>query len=154
MAQNARNAFSRVPVFKNFPGDHAPGPPYKRSPSYGSSGPRSVYFSQNSGYLKTYIQPCVSLSLDLLSNHWTVFKWLAKAIARLRDLLQNFRASSSTNEKQNKNKSLLRFSRLLTKLHLIARNSDWFIELFASYVIGWCNYIGIGFSTSHLKTSL
>jgi len=30
MAQNARNAFSSVPVFENFPGEHAPGPPYKR----------------------------------------------------------------------------------------------------------------------------
>jgi len=30
MAQNARNAFSSDPVFKNFQGEHAPGPPYKQ----------------------------------------------------------------------------------------------------------------------------
>ena len=39
MAQNARNAFSSVPVFKNFPGEHAPGPPYKRRAKAHRMGP-------------------------------------------------------------------------------------------------------------------
>ena len=40
-----------------------------------------------------------------------------------------------------------RFSRALNKLHVIARNSDWFITLFAPVVIGRSNYFAIGFST-------
>ena len=39
------------------------------------------------------------------------------------------------------------FSRALSKLHVIARNSDWFITLFAPVVIGRSNYLAIGFST-------
>ena len=39
------------------------------------------------------------------------------------------------------------FSRALTELQVIARNSDWFIALYA-VVIGRSNYsVGIGFST-------
>ena len=40
------------------------------------------------------------------------------------------------------------FSRLLSKLQVIARNSDWFIALFAPNVIGRSDYFGIGFSTA------
>ena len=39
------------------------------------------------------------------------------------------------------------FSRVLSKLQVISRNSDWFISLFALVVIGRSNYSGIGFST-------
>ena len=39
------------------------------------------------------------------------------------------------------------FSRALSKLHVIARNSDWLITLFPSVVIGRSNRFGIGFST-------
>ena len=57
-----RNAFSSIPVFQNFLEEHAPWPPRKgeglKSPLYGSSGPTTFYFSQNSGYLKTFIQQC------------------------------------------------------------------------------------------------
>lgn len=36
----------------------------------------------------------------------------------------------------------------LRKLRLIARNSDWFIPLFAApVVIGWINYFGVRFCT-------
>ena len=35
-----------------------------------------------------------------------------------------------------------------------AGNSDWFIALFASLVIGQSNFFGIGFSTIPLKTAL
>ena len=37
-------------------------------------------------------------------------------------------------------------SRAFSELHAIARNSDWFIALFALVVIGRSNYFGIGFS--------
>ena len=37
------------------------------------------------------------------------------------------------------------FSRPLSKLQVIARNSDWFIALFAPNVIGRSDYFGIGF---------
>ena len=39
------------------------------------------------------------------------------------------------------------FSRPLSKLHVTAMNSDWFIALFVPVVIGQSNYFGIGFST-------
>ena len=39
------------------------------------------------------------------------------------------------------------FSRALSELQVIARNSDWFIALFAPVVIGGSNNIGFGFST-------
>ena len=56
-------------------------------------------------------------------------------------------ASFSTNEKRNQNQSdLVRaiFSRALRKLSLqvAARNSDWFIALFAPVVIGRSYYFG------------
>ena len=38
-------------------------------------------------------------------------------------------------------------SRALRKLHIIARNSDWFMTLFLIVVIGRSNCYGIGFST-------
>ena len=40
----------------------------------------------------------------------------------------------------------LNLFRALSKLHVIARNSDWFIALFAPVVIGWNNYFGVEFS--------
>ena len=39
------------------------------------------------------------------------------------------------------------FSRTLSELQIIARNSDCFIALFAPVVIGQGNYLGIAFST-------
>ena len=53
-----------------------------------------------------------------------------------------------TNEKQNQNQSHL--VRAIFPA-LIARNSDWFIALFASVVIGRSNYIGICLLTVILK---
>ena len=46
---------------------------------------------------------------------------------------------------------LCNFSHALSMLDVIASNFDWFIVLFAPVVIGWSNYIGIGFFDSHLK---
>ena len=45
------------------------------------------------------------------------------------------------------------FSRALSKLRGIARNSDWFFAVFALVVLGRSNYFGIGFSTVTLKRS-
>ena len=39
------------------------------------------------------------------------------------------------------------FSRALSKLQMIARNSDWFMALFVLAVIGQSDYFGFGFST-------
>ena len=39
------------------------------------------------------------------------------------------------------------FSRASSELQVIARNCDWFMELFVSVVIGWSNCFGFGFST-------
>ena len=46
------------------------------------------------------------------------------------------------------------FSRSLSKLLVIARNSDWFIALFAPVVVGRRNYFGNGFFDSHFKTAI
>ena len=49
------------------------------------------------------------------------------------------------------------FSRALSKLQVISRNSDWFIALFAAIVIGRSNNFGVDFClffNSHLKTVL
>ena len=39
------------------------------------------------------------------------------------------------------------FSRAWRRLHAFASNSDWFIALFTSVVIGQSNYFGFGFTT-------
>ena len=39
------------------------------------------------------------------------------------------------------------FSCSLGKLQVIARNSDWFIALFAPIVIGWSDNFGVVYST-------
>ena len=45
------------------------------------------------------------------------------------------------------------FSFALCKSHVIDRNSDWFIALFASVLIGQSNFFGIGFFDIPLKTT-
>ena len=64
----------------------------------------------------------------------------AIAVTRL-----EIRTSFATYEKQNQNKSQV--IRAISKLQVIAWNSDWFIGLFAPVVIGQSNYFGTGFST-------
>ena len=56
---------------------------------------------------------------------------------------------SLTDEKQNQSNQTLYAlsSRALIKSHVIARNSDWFIALFAPDVIGRSKHFGICFST-------
>ena len=55
------------------------------------------------------------------------------------------------NQREEKSKPIAAstrdFSRALSKLQVIARNSDWFIALFAPVVIGRSNNFGIAFST-------
>ena len=74
----------------------------------------------------------------------------AIAISTLGDWLKKSRASFSTNEKQNLKPiapCTCDISRTLSKLHVTARNSDWFVIVFAPVVIDRRNYFGIGFST-------
>ena len=59
-------------------------------------------------------------------------------------------SSFLANRKQNQNQSHIvrgNFFRALSKLQVIARNSDWFIALFAPVVIGRSNNFGFGFTT-------
>ena len=59
------------------------------------------------------------------------------------------RATFSTNEKQNQTNraSLARCFPRFTPLHVFDSNSDWFIVLFSSAVIGQSNYFRFGFKT-------
>ena len=66
------------------------------------------------------------------------------AIATRSDWLKNLTpVFNSTSEKKNTRD----FSRALSKLQVIVRNSDWLIVLVAPVVIGRSNNFGIGFST-------
>ena len=66
--------------------------------------------------------------------------------------LKEFRASFPTNEKPKTiAPCTCDSSRALSELQVIARNSDWFIALFAPVVIGRRNYFGFD---GHLKTAL
>ena len=57
-----------------------------------------------------------------------------------RQLFQPMRSRTKTN------RTMRDFSCVSSCFKIIARNSDWFIPLFASVVIGRINYFGIGFS--------
>lgn len=78
---------------------------------------------------------------------WAVFKWLSKVIARVRllRLLIGWKISRHFfNQWDAKSKRIAHctrdFSRALRKLHVITKNSDWFIRLFTPVVIGQNNY--------------
>ena len=92
---------------------------------------------------------------------WAVFKWLSKVIARVRllRLLIGWKISRHFfNQWDAKSKRITHctcdFSLALRKLHVIAKNSDWFMGLFAPVVIGRNNYFYHLFFISHLKTAL
>ena len=73
-------------------------------------------------------------------------------IATLSDWLKSF-APNYFSTKRSKTKTIhtlyTQFPHALNKLHVIATNSDWFIALFAPFVIiGQSNKFGIGFSTT------
>ena len=73
------------------------------------------------------------------------------AIATLNDIyLKSLASVFNQREAQPKPIALRKhdFSRALSKLQVYARNSDWFIAMFAPVVIGRSNYyFGIGFTT-------
>ena len=82
------------------------------------------------------------------------FKWLSKVISRLpllRLVIGLKKSCQFFNQWEAKSKPIAPwtrdFSRALSKLQVIARNSDWFIALFAPVVIGRSNCHGFGFST-------
>ena len=85
-----------------------------------------------------------------------VFKRLSKVITRLPRLVIGPRISRQFyNLWEAKPKLIVPcrpyFSRALSKLRFISRNSDWLITLLAPSVIGRSNYFGVGYSTVILK---
>ena len=76
------------------------------------------------------------------------------AIAALYDSLKT-RANFSTNEKQNQNQAHLAaerdYSRALSKLHEIDRNSDWFIALLALVVITLALFFSLSFESRSIE---
>ena len=81
-----------------------------------------------------------------------VFKRLSKVITRLPRLLIGPRISRQFYNLWEAKLKLIApctpyFSRALSNLLFIARNSDWFITVFAPSVIGRSNHFGIGSST-------
>ena len=108
--------------------------------------------------------PYLDLFLHLLRSYHSskcfclfyraVFKWLSKVITRLRLLrlmtgLKDSRQFFSQWEAKPKPIAPCTrdFSRALSKFQIIAGKCDWFIALFAPFVIGRSNYFGFGFST-------
>ena len=80
-----------------------------------------------------------------------VFEWLSKVMTRLRlfRLVIGLKISRLFfNQWEEKPKPIAPcsrdFSRALSKFHVVAMNSDWFISWFAAVVIGRNNYFGIG----------
>ena len=70
------------------------------------------------------------------------------AIATLSDWLKNLEPVFHPMRSETKTAVCTRdFSRALSKLQVMTRNSDWFIALFAPVVIGRNYYLGISFST-------
>ena len=75
-----------------------------------------------------------------------VFKWLLRLLIGLKISRQIF------NHREGKQKPIAictsDFSRAfcMSKLQVVAENSDWFIALFVPLVIGRSDYFGIGFS--------
>ena len=83
-----------------------------------------------------------------------VSKWLSKVITWLRLLRLVIGLKESRqyfNQWEAKPKPIASctrdFSRASSKLQVISRNSDWFMALFASVVIGRSSYFGFGFTT-------
>ena len=66
----------------------------------------------------------------------TLSDWLK----RLAPVFQPMRIKTKTNRNRD-------FSRTSSELQVIARNCDWFMELFVPVVIGRSNCFGFGFST-------
>ena len=78
--------------------------------------------------------------MTVKSNYVISIATLSGWLKRLAPNFQPMRSKTKTNRTRH-------FSRALSKLQVIARNSDWFIALFAPAVIGRSNSFGFGFST-------
>ena len=83
-----------------------------------------------------------------------VFKWLSKVITWLRLLRLVIGLKDSRqffNQWETKPKPIAPYTRDISHasgaLQVIARNCDWFMELFVPVVIGRSNCFGFGFST-------
>ena len=90
-----------------------------------------------------------ALSLVLKQRHKRTRKWpICFALTTLRDWLKSSRHFFiQSGVKPNPIAIRLHtFSRALRQLHEITSSSDWFTELFLSFVIGWSNYFGFGFT--------
>ena len=86
--------------------------------------------------------------------HRAVFKWLSKVITWLRLLRLVIGLKDSRqffNQWEAKPKPIAPCTRDISRasgaLQVIARNCDWFMELFVPVVIGRSNCFGFGFST-------
>ena len=81
----------------------------------------------------------------------TVESALTIEIATVSDWLKNLTPvfhPMRSKTKTNRTLYARDFSRALSKLQVICRDSDWFIVLLLAHVvIGWSNNFGIGFST-------
>jgi len=78
--------------------------------------------------------------MSVESNYVIAIATPSDWLKRLASVFQPMRSKTKTNCTPD-------FSRALSELHVIARNCDWFIALFAPVVIGRSNCFGFGFST-------
>ena len=91
--------------------------------------------------------------MKLVINVIRVFTWLpicyAWQLAKKKILVPLFQSMTSTPKTKHTLCCLCMgfFSCTLSKLQLVARNSDWFIPLFAPLVFGRSNYFCISYST-------
>mgnify|MGYP006862608481 CR=1 FL=1 len=82
--------------------------------------------------------------MDVESNYAIAIAWLGN---RPKKLSRQFFNQWEAKPKRKPLAPCMRdYSRALIKLQVIAKDSDWFIALFAPVVIGQCNYFGIRFS--------
>ena len=102
----------------------------------------------------------ILISIVIAGSVRAVFKWLSKVITRLRLLVLlraviGFKISSQLfSQREAKSKPIIThtrdLSRALSKLQVIAKNSDSFIALFAPVM--WSDYLRICFSIVIWKT--
>ena len=103
------------------------------------------------GHFRVRLMKIVMRLITCISGHRALFKWMSKVITRLRLLrpvigLKIWR--QFFNQWEEKQKPI---SRTLSRLHVIALNSDWHIALSTPLVIGSSNYSGLGFTTVNRK---
>ena len=77
------------------------------------------------------------------SNYVIAIATLSDWLKRLAPVFQPMRSKTKTNHTCTRD-----FSHASGELQVIARNCDWFMELFVPVVIGQSDYFGFGFSTA------